>query len=246
MQNQMIFKRYELKYLLTAEQKGRFLEQLKPYLKPDEYGKTVIRNLYYDTENYRLIRRSLEQPAYKEKLRIRSYRRAEGDEPVFVELKKKAEAVVYKRRMALPLQQATQWLAGKEPPPVQTQIAEEIRYFRDYYATLRPTVFLSYAREAYYLRDDDGFRVTFDENILSRRRALTLSSEPWGTPLLPPGQTLMEIKTAGAIPLWLTQLLTQEHIFKTSFSKYGVAYMTMIYPFSNAAQPTEGRDYQYA
>ena len=98
---QTVFKRYELKYMLTIAQKEKILEAIAPYMKLDKYGRTVIRNIYFDTENYRLIRRSIEKPAYKEKLRIRSYSQATSDSTVFVELKKKYDKVVYKRRIAL-------------------------------------------------------------------------------------------------------------------------------------------------
>ena len=74
---QSVFKRYELKYLLTQAQKKQILAAMKPYMKLDDYGRTTIRNLYYDTPNYRLARQSLERPAYKEKLRIRSYCQAD-------------------------------------------------------------------------------------------------------------------------------------------------------------------------
>ena len=40
----------------------------------------------------------------------------------------------------------------------------------------------------------------------------------------------MEIKCSGGIPLWMTQVLSREKIFKSSFSKYGTAYQTLIYP----------------
>ena len=63
---QTVFKRYELKYMLTRKQKEKFLEYIEPYMKLDGYGRTTIRNVYFDTESYRLIRRSIEKPAYKE------------------------------------------------------------------------------------------------------------------------------------------------------------------------------------
>ena len=85
---QSVFKRYELKYMLTQSQKAAVLKAIEPYMALDHYGRTTIRNIYMDTENYRLIRRSMERPAYKEKLRIRSYRQASAEEAVFVELKK--------------------------------------------------------------------------------------------------------------------------------------------------------------
>ena len=62
---------YELKYLLTKEQKETIINALVPHMVLDEYGRTTIRNIYFDTDSYRLIRHSIEKPAYKEKLRIR-------------------------------------------------------------------------------------------------------------------------------------------------------------------------------
>ena len=86
---QTVFKRYELKYLITRAQQQRLLYEIQPYVRPDSYGKTTVRNVYFDTDSYRLIRRSIEKPVYKEKLRIRSYERAQPGSRVFVELKKK-------------------------------------------------------------------------------------------------------------------------------------------------------------
>ena len=68
------FKRYELKYLLTLDQKQKILQAMAPYMQLDQFGRSEIRNLYFDTDSFRLIRRSLEKPVYKEKLRVRSYR----------------------------------------------------------------------------------------------------------------------------------------------------------------------------
>lgn len=225
---QTTFKRYELKYLLTRQEKEYILQAMEPYMKLDSYGRTTIRNIYFDTENFRLIRRSLEKPVYKEKLRIRSYRPVHTSEPVYVEIKKKYKSVVYKRRLQLPEEAVMDSFETGAPLPVHSQIGEEIQYFRDYYKTLHPSVFLSYEREAYYALDGSDFRVTFDENILYRRQDFSLGSKIYGCPLLREDQTLMEIKTSGGIPLWMSQTLTRHHLYKTSFSKYGSAYEQMI------------------
>lgn len=227
---QSVFKRYELKYLLSQEQKEAVLRAMQGYMKLDKYGRTTIRNIYYDTDTYLLIRRSIEKPAYKEKLRIRSYSRAEPNSTVFVELKKKYQSVVYKRRISLPEEEAMLWVAGIRHCHKHTQIANEVDYFMEYYRTLHPAVFLSYEREAYYSIDESDFRVTFDDNILCRQEDLSLESQVYGTPILPEGKVLMEIKCSGGIPLWMVQVLSKEHIYKTSFSKYGTAYQTMIFP----------------
>ena len=238
---QTIFKRYELKYMLTLSQKERVLEAMEPYMELDQYGRTTIRNIYYDTDTYLLIRSSIEKPVYKEKLRIRSYGKAAPDSTVFVELKKKYKHVVYKRRISLPESEAMNWVGGAQHCRKHTQISDEVDYFLDYYENLHPTVFLSYEREASYAKDGSDVRVTVDDNILCRQEDISLESEVYGTPLLPEGSVLMEIKCSGGIPLWMTHVLSEQQIFKTSFSKYGTAYKTMIFPqlYGTAAKHME-------
>lgn len=224
MDYQQIFKRHEIKYLLSMQEKEFILETIKPYMRLDKYGHSTIRNIYFDTDTFRLIRSSLEKPVYKEKLRVRSYKAAKGDDNVFVELKKKYKSVVYKRRLVLTETQARECFQKDIPLPASSQIASEIEYFRDYYKPLHPKVFISYGREAYEAIDGSGFRVTFDENILYREEDFSFASGIYGTPVLGSGETLMEIKAPDAIPLWMARKLTEMQIFKTSFSKYGLAY----------------------
>jgi len=226
----MVFKRYEYKYLLTIEQKEKILKTMEPYMKLDAYGKTTIRNLYFDTDTYLLIRRSLEKPIYKEKLRLRSYAQTDSDSQIFVELKKKYKKVVYKRRISMSEEEAMLWFRHNMTPDEKSQIINEIEYFLQYHKKLHPTMFISYEREAYYGNDNTDFRITFDDNILCRQTDLSLQCGIYGTPILPDGIVLMEIKCSGGIPLWLTSILSNEHLYKTSFSKYGTAYQTMIFP----------------
>lgn len=222
------FERYELKYLLDKKRKDILVGYMKPYMALDEYGRSTIRNIYYDTDTYRLIRHSLDKPVYKEKLRVRSYQQANSDSTVFVELKKKYKSIVYKRRITMLEKQAVEWLRHGGSCPQQTQISREIDYFLHFYETLHPVVFLSYEREAFYSLTGDDFRVTFDENILFREDNLSLQSGIYGNPVLPNNQILMEIKTSGGIPLWMTHFLTKHQVSKVSFSKYGTAYQMIL------------------
>lgn len=221
------FKRYELKYIMTKNQKQSLLALFDYYMNPDEYGKSSIFNLYYDTDNYLLIRRSLEKDIYKEKLRLRSYGKADHDTKVFLEIKKKFEDVVYKRRISLPEENATDYFYGSYELN-NSQISKEIDYFKFHYTGLSAKMFIGYDREAFFGKDDSAFRVTFDENIIWRTKDLSLCSSKYGNTILPDNMVLMEIKVAGGIPLWLTEFLTQNKIFKTSFSKYGSAYEQML------------------
>ncbi len=227
---QTIFKRYELKYMLSTEQKQKVLEAIKDYMVLDKYGRTTIRNIYFDTDSYQLVRNSIERPIYKEKLRVRSYSRASADTSVFVELKKKYNGIVYKRRVALPEEEAMHWICGEKHCHENTQISEEIDYFLSYYDTLHKTLFLSYEREAYETITPSDFRVTFDDHILCRQEHISLESEVYGTSILPEGKALMEIKCSGGIPFWMVHVLSEEHIYKSSFSKYGTAYTNIIFP----------------
>lgn len=220
---QNVFQRYEIKYMISRVRQERIMRGMEAYMTEDAYGHSTICNLYFDTSNYLLIRRSLEHPVYKEKLRLRSYGTAEPDSQVFIELKKKYKSVVYKRRIGITEQEAMRCLRG-EAQLVDTQIGRELDYFLHQYQYPEPAVFLSYEREAFYAKDDREFRVTFDENILWRDSDLSLCAGIYGMPVLGEDEVLMEIKSGTSIPLWMTALLTENHIYKTSFSKYGTVY----------------------
>ncbi len=230
MDTQMVFRRCEQKYLLTQAKRDLLLSAMGPYMKMDEHGRATIRNVYLDTDNYRLIRRSIEKPVYKEKLRLRSYKKTLPGEAVFVELKKKYKRVVFKRRVLLPEPAALDWLCHGQTAPLDTQITREIEYFRDLYGSLRPALFLAYEREAYLDRNGGDLRVTFDEDIRARTTGSSTGLGDEGEPLRMGGAVLMEIKTAGGIPLWLARLLSEQKLYCAPFSKYGAAYREIVYP----------------
>lgn len=237
MSDQMIFKRYEIKYMLTHRQQELVKKAMEEHMIADIHGKSTICSLYFDTPDFLLIRRSMEHPVYKEKFRLRSYGVANADTTVFVELKKKYDSVVYKRRAAMTESDANEYLFEHKHVP-DTQIGREIDYCINQYRDLAPRVFLSYEREAFYDKDDPNLRITFDENILWRDEDVDLTTGIYGTPLLGEDQVLMEVKTAQAIPLWLVRVLSENKIYKTSFSKYAAAYQGI--------QQTIGGIYHYA
>lgn len=221
------FERSELKYLIDGEQRRAVMELVDRYMKPDEFGKSTICNVYYDTSDMLLVRRSLEKPVYKEKLRVRSYGPASPDGQVFVELKKKYNGIVYKRRIDMRVQEAEGYLAGRAAAPEPSQIVSELDYFRKQYASLAPAAYIAYERQAFFGKDEPTFRITFDENIRWRDEDMRLTSGTGGEQLLDKGQSLMEIKVADAMPLWLSHELSALGIFKANFSKYGNTYRAM-------------------
>lgn len=219
----LTFKRYEKKYLLSAEKYETLFARLNGLIEPDEYFASTVCSIYYDTDDYELIRKSIEKPVYKEKLRLRSYNAATPESKVFVELKKKYKGVVYKRRVSMKAREAEEYLAMRAPAPKDSQIVHEIDWFLK---TNRPTpkAFIACDREAYVAKDDHELRITFDHNIRWRDYDLSITSGDEGEPITEPGEVLMEIKIPGAAPLWLAALLSELETYPTSFSKYGTAY----------------------
>ena len=216
-------KRFELKYILTAEQTEYLREKLVGHLEVDKYGKTSIASLYYDTPDYLLIRRSLEKPAFKEKIRLRSYGLASESSTVFLELKRKYKGIVYKRRVCSTVPAVDAFFKREGQICADGQIAREISYFRDYYKTLTPTCLIIYDRVAYFQPDGD-IRLTIDYDPRYRFNDLNLTTSMNGISILPEGNTILEIKVQEAMPLWLTHILDEGHIRKGSLSKYGEAY----------------------
>ena len=212
--------RYEMKYVLTKAQLDYLKQFLSFYMKVDEYGKTSIASLYFDTPDYRLVRTSIEKPKYKEKIRLRSYGLANKDTKVFLELKRKVGGVVYKRRISLKEDDVDDILLDKTG---DNQISKEIAYFSSYYQNLVPAFLIIYDRTAYFDPNSD-LRLTIDENPRYRVNELNLHTSMDGKPLLNDEGAILEIKVQGAMPLWLVTLLSNQHIYQTSFSKVGEAY----------------------
>ena len=213
-----IFKRYELKYVITPEIAELVKRRAEEHMTEDEFGETDILNLYYDTPDSRLIRNSIEKPTvYKEKLRLRCYGTPSGDTKAFIELKKKYDSVVYKRRMSMTYDEAVAALDSGNLP--DTQIGREIEYFLQFYKQVSPAMVVSYRRKAYYEGD---FRMTFDSNLLFRTEDLNLKSGIHGEKIT--DMVIMELKSPTAIPFWCLKILSEYGIRKTPFSKYGTAY----------------------
>lgn len=222
-----VFQRTEKKYLLGPEQRRALEQALRGHMEPDPYGLQTVANVYYDTPDCRLIRESLEKPVYKEKLRLRSYGRAERDSEVFVELKKKFKGVVYKRREVMRLKDAEIFLRTGVALHPLSQIQKEIDWFRAFHDAV-PRAFIAYEREAYFDPLGSGLRLTFDTDIRCRDSMLSLSAPLEGEQILPDDRVLMEVKARGAIPNWLAGTLSSLAVYPASFSKYGRYYQEVL------------------
>ena len=219
-----IFQRVEKKYLMTSRQKDALMKRIEDKLTPDIHGKNTIFSLYLDTPDHRLIRNSIEADTYKEKLRLRSYGVPKADTQVFLELKKKLGGIVYKRRESMEMQAALDYIQeGRKP--IDSQIMKEIDYAMALYHRPKPMILICYERTAYYAEGHPDLRLTFDCAIRYRETNLAMEAGSDGKQILPNGKFLLEIKTGGAMPLWLSQALSECGLYPQSYSKYGNAYM---------------------
>jgi hypothetical protein len=221
------FLRVEKKYLLDERQYTAILDAISSRMIEEKYGASTILNIYYDTPDWRLIRASVEKPLYKEKLRLRAYGAATDDSEVFIEIKKKLNGVVYKRRTSMPLSDAREFLNSRTRTLGGDQVLREAEWMLNAY-NLATAAAISYDRAAFVDKDDPDFRVTIDQNLMGRTEALDLTYGSVGDKVLNDGQYLMEIKTAGGMPLWMCRLLGDLGVFPTSFSKYGEYYKDFI------------------
>lgn len=230
-----VFNRCEKKYILNTETYKELILQIEPFVKGDSYntgGKPyTICNIYYDNENNELIQKSLEKPIYKEKLRLRGYGVPNPTDRVFIEVKKKYNGMVNKRRVALNLKDACEFLDNKTRPSVEgfrkNQVLNEIEYLIGIYG-LVPKVYLAYDRFAFYDINNPKFRISFDNNIRTRRYDLQLQLGDYGKSLIDEDLRIMEIKSEDAIPLWFVNILSDMKIYSNSFSKYGREFMSYI------------------
>ena len=221
------FIRREIKYLLSERQTDEVLLRISSMMTEDCYSDQTICSLYCDSADHILAQLSMDKPVYKEKLRLRTYGTPVDSSDVFLEIKKKFQGVVYKRRAEMTLRQAREYLSGGEKPPQDSQILREIDYTLKFH-DIHPMVCLCYERVALYGKENPDLRITFDTGIRFRTDELDLGAGARGQNLLPPGGVLMEIKIPGTTPLWLARALSENAIFPTHFSKYGAAYQTML------------------
>lgn len=131
--------------------------------------------------------------------------------------------MVYKRRVAMPLCKAYEYINSRVKPE-ESQIMSELDYAMDFYKNPFPKALIAYEREAYFVKDYPNLRLTFDSNVRYRTGDLFLEKGSEGKTILPEGEFILEIKTDGAMPTWMSKAINDLEIYPVSFSKYGTAY----------------------
>ena len=242
------FKRMEKKTTMQISDVPAFLDRILTRMEYDSHNiggePYMISNLYFDDVNDNVIRTSVTLPKYKEKLRLRSYGVPTPDTKVFLELKKKLYGVGTKRRTKLALRDAEHYLqTGIHPENlsyIDEQVLREIDYYRSH-ETVEPRIYVSYLRRAFFAKDDPSFRVTLDSDILTRRYDLDLTLGRYGEPVLSPGKIVLEVKFAGAVPLWFCRVMSDFGLSFHTFSKCGTDFK--LYTYEKACNEHNGEEH---
>jgi hypothetical protein len=224
--------RFEMKFVITREQRERLMPRLLPRLRADENAGEgafyPIISLYYDNDARDCYWEKILGEGSRRKLRVRVYGSLDGALPptCFVEVKHKCEGRGVKRRARMPLEAALAVADGKtiDIPlkPVDQKIVEEVHKLV-YERGFKRCCCMRYDRQAFADRDPESdLRITFDTGIGYRMENLTpvpddRDFERW---LLPDGFSVMEIKVTGSVPYWLTRIVGEEGCILQSHSKY--------------------------
>lgn len=219
-----VFNRKESKYILSKDIYNNLINIIQNNITYDEYPKSTICNIYFDTDNYDLISNSIQKPIYKQKVRLRSYNIPDLNDYVFLEIKKKFNGIVNKRRIKMSLKEYYDYLNNGELKTNNKQIKEEIDYCFSMY-DLKPKIFIAYDRLCFIDKNDKSFRITFDKNVRSRNNDLKLEDGDNGHNYFEKGEIIMEVKAQNAYPTWFIKALSNLKIRPTSFSKYGSIYI---------------------
>ncbi len=220
-----IIDRMEQKYFISFNDYDKLMNRINDKLVKDKYFDERIYNVYFDNDDYDLINKSLEKPIYKEKVRLRSYSKANSNTNVFLEMKKKFDGHGNKRRVDINYLEARNYIDRNIIPDTNKQIMREIDYvFKK--NDLKPKISLTYDRLSYAFKDDESYRITFDTNIRYSNKKLDLVDLDDEDCLLNNGY-IMEVKTLKGYPVWFIDALNDLKIYPVSYSKVGEAYLRL-------------------
>ena len=229
------FKRIETKYVVSKDKLDKLIKDLKEYLVEDEYPISTISNIYFDTEDFDVLRDDDFESKRKEKIRMRTYlSNPTADSPVFLEIKTKDQEGVGRkfRLLSTPFSIIDFMTKGLLDSSITDEfVVEKVRKLhQDYEQAIQPRIYIYYDRyslkEKNYIEgyDYNKIRITIDQNLVYRDENVNLFAGNHGDPLLDDNTVIMEIKAPGNKPQWLQDILDKYGLIEHKFSKYSCAY----------------------
>ncbi|HPR62777.1 MAG TPA: polyphosphate polymerase domain-containing protein [Thermoanaerobaculia bacterium] len=226
--------RIEFKFPLEENRIGELRHRLAPHVEADPYsavrpdGMYTVRSIYFDSPGRLFYWQKIDGLRVRKKIRLRTYNHPGEIVPLIMEIKHRVNQRIIKERILLPRERLTipdlLLCAVSESNGTWTyrnhRTLDKIRFLVQR-LNLRPTLLVTYEREAYFAREDSNVRITFDRNIRTRFVSATrdIFSESSMNPLFP-GFSVLECKFCGLVPGWLKTVLGECGLFRRSVSKY--------------------------
>lgn len=243
--------RFELKYALPLARRAEVLEEAWAHVKADANGAEIapllppevladgpaprgyrVCSLYLDTLDLMGYTERLAEARIRNRVRVRTYGLPGDVAPVFLEAKRKLHRNVVKHRIRVGDTQA--WAQGDEIRPWRKAVHDHgdprgfARRWLDAveHVDMRAVCHVTYVRETWV---QGRCRLTIDHDLRAQAwpdpRMLQAHA---GTPLLPPGWIVLELKFNGAEPVWMRQLVMKLRLMSEPVSKFALGVVRTV------------------
>jgi len=232
-------KRFEKKYIIDFQTYEKIKKDLKPYFTTDKYGDKnglyIVSSLYYDSSDFKFYREKIDGEKQRSKLRLRTYKDFNNQslmpkDKVFLEIKKRDNLNVSKKKVLMNEQEAKKFI---ERPILNKELFDKCDKSEKYALTeavylktlydIRPTVIVTYTRQAFVNKFGPKVRITFDKNIKYREHNLNVHDISCRNYSADPRLIIMEIKYNEILPIWISELIRRHSLFLSTFGKYCVS-----------------------
>ncbi len=243
----MSMARVEYKYLVPNKELANLRDAIRPYVEPDGYmrpddNEYRVHSIYFDTTSFAFYHEKMAGIQYRTKVRVRGYNEGGEESKVFLEIKRKDDAMVSKHRAPVLFRNIDALFATKDigrfvlngnGNPRSHDDASRF-FYQVYRHSLIPVVNVHYNREAYFYTFDRSVRITFDKNLRSTLHTGfgDLFNEASARCSLN-DEFVLEIKycdTFRGMPLWLEDILGRFRLKRTAVSKYCICLDENIVP----------------
>ena len=237
--------RHELKYVIPEHHALAIRDFVRCYLDLDQNGAVnpdysyPVHSLYLDSPDMSLYHSTINGDKNRFKLRIRFYNESE-ETPVFLEIKRRMNNIISKKRVGIPRAAIPSVLAGQWPDDSNIlsqkkddQWANQEQALLDFVEMVnklqaQPVSHVAYQREAWVIPDSNAVRVTMDRKVRCEAepnaRLLTSMQQPtfvfndW---------VILELKFTDRFPNWFRELVEVFNLTQCGAAKYvdGVTLM---------------------
>lgn len=235
--------RHEAKYVIPVTLLPDIREFIRPFCEPDPYTKGDpptyrVTTLQLDTPDFALHNAKEHEALNRFKLRIRTYGEP-GENPVFLEIKRKIRSTIVKSRTSVPFDAWGPHLLTEPMVSLEFKSRKEEIGFLEFRRLTeeigaRPVVLVRYVRESYFGRIDHYARISFDRRLEYQP---TTSWTSWGRGgrWIPMDSSMaqdkqnaysgvvLELKTLSDAPKWMIDLVVEFGLERTGNCKYSTA-----------------------